>query len=39
VIIRTGVRLADGGKVTKRIKTASSTILSKYDAAFRELAK
>jgi putative addiction module antidote len=39
IVIRTGVRYLEGGKVTKRFTDASRRILAKYDEAFRELAK
>ncbi|MSO46082.1 MAG: AbrB/MazE/SpoVT family DNA-binding domain-containing protein [Acidobacteria bacterium] len=39
IIVRTGVRYLEGGKVTKRFTKASRRALAKYDEAFRELAK
>jgi putative addiction module antidote len=39
IIVRTGVRYLEGGKVTKRFIEASRRTLAKYDEAFRELAK
>ena len=39
IVVRTGVRYFEGGKVTKRFTEASRRILAKYDEAFRELAK
>ncbi|MGH9408992.1 MAG: AbrB/MazE/SpoVT family DNA-binding domain-containing protein [Vicinamibacterales bacterium] len=39
VVVRTGVRYLEGGKVTKRFAEQSRKILAEYDAAFRELAK
>ena len=39
IIVRTGVRYLEGGKVTKRFIEASRRTLAKFDEAFRELAK
>jgi hypothetical protein len=39
LIVRTGVRHLEGGKVTKRFIEASRRTLAKFDEAFRELAK
>ena len=39
IIVRTGVRYVEGGKVTKRFLQVSRRALAKYDEAFRELAK
>lgn len=39
IVVRTGVRYIEGGKVTKKFSAASKKILARYDAAFRELAK
>ena len=39
IIIRTGIRHLEGGRVTKRFTEASTRAIDKYDAAFRELAK
>lgn len=39
IIVRTGVRYLEGGKVTKRFSEAAKRALAKYDEAFRELAK
>lgn len=39
IVIRTGIELVEGGKVTKRFTDASRKIIAEYDAAFRELAK
>jgi putative addiction module antidote len=39
IIVRTGVRYLEGGKVTKQFTATSRRILAKYDEAFRELAK
>ena len=39
IIVRTAVRYAEDGKVTKRFKAVADRVLAKYDRAFRELAK
>lgn len=39
ITMRTGVQHLEGGKVTKRFTEASKRLLTRYDAAFRELAK
>lgn len=39
IVVRTGIRYLEGGKVTKTFTSASRKILERYDAAFRELAK
>ena len=39
IIVRAGVQYVEGGKVTSRLTKASTRILDRYDAAFRELAK
>jgi antitoxin component of MazEF toxin-antitoxin module len=39
VIVRTGIRYLEGGKVTRRFAAESRKILDAYDAAFRELAR
>ena len=39
IIVRAGVPLLEGGKVTKRVSDTSKRIMAKYDAAFRALAK
>jgi putative addiction module antidote len=39
IIVRTGVRYIEHGKVTKRFTEASQRALAKYDKAFEELAK
>jgi antitoxin component of MazEF toxin-antitoxin module len=39
IIVRAGMQYVEGGKVTRRFRSASKKILDRYDAAFRELAK
>lgn len=39
VIIRTGPKYYEDGKVTKRFKEMARQVLRRYDPAFRELAK
>jgi antitoxin component of MazEF toxin-antitoxin module len=39
IIVRTGVQYLEGGKVTRRFTEVSRRALTRYDAAFRELAK
>jgi putative addiction module antidote len=39
IVVRTGVRYVEGGKVTRRFNTRAQTVLDKYDKAFDELAK
>jgi putative addiction module antidote len=39
IVVRTGVRYVDGGKVTKRFNERAQKVLAKYDKAFDELAK
>jgi len=39
VVIRPGVKLFEGGKVTKRFTSLSDSILERYDKAFERLAK
>ncbi len=39
IVIRTGIRHIDGGKVSKRFTDASRRALAKYDEAFTILAK
>ena len=39
ITIRTGVRLIEGGRVTKRLADRAQRIMSRYDKAFAELAK
>ena len=39
IVVRTGVRYIEGGKVTARLKGRAQKVLAKYDKAFEELAK
>ena len=39
VTIRPGVKLLDGGRVTKRVEQLSKRIMDRYADAFAELAK
>lgn len=39
IIVRTGVRYVEGGKVTKRFNERARKALARYDKAFEELAK
>ena len=39
IIVRTGVQYVEGGKVTTKFAKASTKIMDRYEAAFRELAK
>jgi putative addiction module antidote len=39
IIVRTGVRYIEGGKVTKRFNQRAQKVLAQYDKAFEELAK
>lgn len=39
IVVRTGVRYVEGGKVTKRFNERAQKVLAKYDKAFEELAK
>lgn len=39
IIVRTGVRYIEGGKVTKRFTDRAQKVLAKYDKAFEALAK
>ena len=39
IVVRTGVRFVEHGKVTKRFTEVSRQALAKYDKAFKELAK
>ena len=39
IIVRTGMRYLEQGKVTKRFTDVSKGLMRKYDKAFRELAK
>ena len=39
VIIRPGIKLYEDGEVTKAFLSVAEGVRSKYDAAFRELAK
>jgi putative addiction module antidote len=39
IVVRSGVKYFEDGKVTKRFKEASRRVLDKYDKAFEELAK
>ena len=39
IVVRTGVRYVEGGKVTKRFNERARNVLAKYDKAFEELAK
>jgi len=39
IVVRTGVRYIEGGKVTPRFNARAQKVLAKYDKAFEELAK
>ena len=39
VMIRAGVKYFEGGKVTSAFRELSESVLVRFDAAFRELAK
>lgn len=39
IIIRPGIRYAEGGKVSKRFKDAAAEVMKRYDKAFAELSK
>ena len=39
IVVRTGVRYIEGGKVTARFGARAQKVLAKYDKAFEELAK
>ncbi len=39
IVIRTGIRHIDGGKVSRRFTEASRRALAKYDDAFKALAR
>lgn len=39
IVVRTGVRYIEGGKVTARFNARAKKVLAKYDKAFEELAK
>ncbi len=39
IVVRTGVRYIEGGKVTARLNARAQKVLAKYDTAFEELAK
>jgi putative addiction module antidote len=39
IVVRTGVRYVEGGKVTKRFSERARKVMAKYDKAFEELAK
>ena len=39
IVVRTGVRYIEGGKVTPRFKARAKKLLAEYDKAFEELAK
>ena len=39
IVVRTGVRYIEGGKVTTRFNERAQKVLAKYDKAFEELAK
>ena len=39
VTVRAGVTLFDGGRVTKRFRSAAEGIRQRYDDAFRKLSK
>ena len=39
IVVRTGVRYIEGGKVTTRFSARAQKVLAKYDKAFEELAK
>jgi putative addiction module antidote len=39
IVVRTGVRYVEGGKVTKRFKERAQKVMAQYDKAFESLAK
>jgi putative addiction module antidote len=39
IVVRTGVRYVEGGKLTKRFNERAQRVMAKYDKAFEELAK
>lgn len=39
IVVRTGVRYIEGGKVTTRFNARAKKVLAKYDKAFEELSK
>jgi hypothetical protein len=39
IVVRTGVRYVDDGKVTARLNGRAKKVLARYDKAFEELAK
>ena len=39
IVVRTGVRYVEGGKVTKQFNERAQKVMAKYDKAFEELAK
>ena len=39
IVVRTGVRYVEGGKVTARLNARAKKVLARYDKAFEELAK
>lgn len=39
IVVRTGVRHIEGGKVTARFNARAQKVLARYDKAFEELAK
>ena len=39
IVVRTGVRYVEGGKVTKRFNERAQKVMAKYDKAFEVLAK
>jgi putative addiction module antidote len=39
IVVRTGVRYVEGGKITRRFNARAQRVLDKYDKAFDELAK
>lgn len=39
IMVRTGVKHLEGGKVTRRFTESSKRIMDRFDGAFKELAK
>jgi len=39
IVVRTGVRYIEDGKVTTRLKASAQKVLDRYDKAFEALAK
>ena len=39
IVVRTGVRYVEDGKVTKRFKERAQKVMAQYDKAFESLAK